>query len=76
MFATNNFTRLFATTHAIETYLNLETISIIETRSAIILTLKLKIIALYFLIKSLELIMLALFAKMQRTILLSIDQMR
>jgi len=63
MLATNNFTRLFATTYAIETYLSLETIPIIETRDAIISILKLKIVALYFLIKLSKSTMLALLAR-------------
>jgi len=73
MLTTNNFTYFFATIYAIKTYLNLKTILIIKTRNAIISTLKLEIVVLYFLIKLLKLTMLTLFARVQRTILLSID---
>jgi len=73
MFATNNFIRLFATIYAIETYLSLETILIIETCNTIISILKLEIVALYFLIKLLKSTILALFARAQRTILSSIN---
>jgi len=74
MLVTNDFIRLLATIYAIETYLNSKTTLIIETRNAIIFTLKLKIVALYFLIKLLRSTMLILLAKVQCTILSSIDQ--
>jgi len=73
MLVTNNFICLFATIYAIKTYLSLETTLIIETRNAIIFILKLKIVALYFLIKLLKSTMLVSLARIQRTILLSIN---
>jgi len=76
MLATNNFTRQFATIYVIETFLSSRAILIIETRNAIISISKLKIVALYFLINLLRSTMLALLARMQLIILLSINQMR
>jgi len=64
MFVTNNFICLFATIYAIETFLNLKTILIIEICNAIIFILNLEIIALYFLIKLLRLIILVLLTRM------------
>jgi len=66
MFVTSNFICSFATIYAIETYLSLKAILIIKIYSAIISILKLKIVALYFLIKLSRLTMLTSLARVQR----------